>query len=108
MHCSVKYEGETLAVKTGQYLTRGVDSKLTQLLIATGFAADFDAVTARYEAEGLDTDFLEGKQFRILYTATVGKNGRPWIKETGYAPLPKMSAKNKPQPAAPDDENVPF
>lgn len=105
LDCSVTYEDEEIAVTTGQYLTLGPDSKLTQLLIATGYGKDFEAVTERYARDGVDSDGFKGKHFRILYTATTGKNGRPWIKETGYAPLSKKALVNgKAKPAAEDDD----
>ena len=105
MHCTVKYQGDEVQVKTGQYLTLGPDSKLTQLLIATGYGTNFEAVSDRYATDGLDTDFLEGKSFRILYEAKPGKNGNPWIKETGYAPLSKKALVNgKAKPAVEDDD----
>jgi hypothetical protein len=87
--CRVDYQGENVDAKTGQYMTLSPDSKLAQLLLACGYAADFDAIVDRYTAQGLDSDFFQGKSFRILYKSTVGKNGRAWVRDSGYAPLSK-------------------
>jgi hypothetical protein len=103
LNCAVEYDGDEVAVKTVNYLTLGPTSRLTQLLIATSYAPDYDGVVARYEREGLDSDALKGKRFRILYTSVPGKDGRPWIKDSGYAPLSKKQA------AAPQaDDDVAF
>jgi hypothetical protein len=89
LHCNIQYQGEEVQGRTSAYLTLSPDSKLTQLLLATGYANDFDSIVARYTAQGLDSDFFPGKSFRILYANKTGANGRTWVTDTGYAPLSK-------------------